>query len=129
MELSDLNKRKIAEVGVMAIHQEGVPSHDKTERIMKAGVSAIPAPAAVEEAASLGSVFKSAAEELSRKEKTGGTADTAADDSLAAAAQASRSRVMEYGVMSMPRAFSSQADEADQKAKEAMEAGVSSIRE
>lgn len=126
MELSDLNKRKIAEVGVMAIHQEGVPSPDKTERLMKAGVSAISAPTAVEEAAFLGSA---AAEEHSRKEKTEGTADTAADDSLAAAAQASRSKVMEYGVMSMPREFSSQADAAAQRAKEAMETGVSPIRE
>lgn len=129
MELSDMNKQKIAEAGVMAIHQEGVPSPDETEKILEEGVTTIPVDATGEEAASIGSVFKAVLAEHSHKESAAESAAPAADESLSAAAQADRDKVMEFGVMAMPQEVAAEEDAAARKAKEVMEAGITSIRE
>ena len=128
MELSDMNKQKIAEAGVMAARQEDVPTPDDAEKIMEAGITTIPVSASGEEAASIGSVFKAVIEEHSHKGETETPAEAEADGTLAAAAQANRDKAMEYGVMAMPQEVAPEADAAAQKAKKAMEDGLTSIR-
>ena len=129
MELSEMNKQKIAEVGVMAARQDDVPTPDDAEKIMEAGITTIPVSANSEEAASMGSVFKAVIEEHGHKEETQSTDETAVDSTLAAAAQADSNKAMAYGVMAMPQEVASEADAAAQKAKKAMEDGLTSIRE
>lgn len=128
MELFDANKDKIADIGVMAIHKEELPTRDKAEKFMEEGVTTIPTSASVEEAASIGSVVKAVIEEHSSKGQTEEPAETAVDEILDAAAQAARDKVAEFGVMSMPQEVVSEVDAAAQKAQQSMEEGITTIR-